>query len=384
LESRFQVANSIVSMVESISEPDLDDIVAHCSQVLRERLEVDDVLVSDRHGIVGISPAITRLRDRIDRYARSSAPVLLRGATGTGKELVARALHAMSERHRSPFLALNCAAVPEGVFESQLFGHVAGTFTGATRDQPGLIELAGEGTLFLDEVGELPLGVQAKLLRFLESGEHRRLGSDRSLRSRARILAATHRVLEGSAGFRQDLLHRLQRLEIELPELVDRPEDVRYLARYRVGILNGETGRHWKRLGRAAEDRLLDLRLAGNVRELFNLLDHAWQEAVHEIGPEQIELARQRAEEARRRAASPSQVEVRFGDAASWTLDFSAGRVPLKRLQEQAACSLVRQALEHFGGDAEKVATFLDISRRSVYRYLERDRRAGEDRPAAG
>jgi DNA-binding NtrC family response regulator len=276
---------------------------------------------------------------------------------------------------------VNCAAIPESVFESQLFGHVAGAFTGAGKDQPGLIELAGEGTLFLDEVGELPQGVQAKLLRFLENGEYRRLGGERILKSRARIVAATNRGLGEESGFRQDLYHRLRRLELQLPPLRDRREDIRYLARHRIRQLNLQDGSGWKQLDDAAEQGLENLDFAGNVRELFNLVDHAWHEAVQQVGPAEVERARQRLAAERReretRAATSrdsQELDVRFAPGESWALDFAATSAPLRHIQERAACEAIRQALSHFDGDVERAARFLDVSRRSIYRYLERER----------
>jgi len=166
--------------------------------------------------------------------------------------------------------------------------------------------------------------------------------------------------------------------------LAERPEDVRYLARHRVSHLNREDGRHWKRLSREAEQRLAEQGYDGNVRELFNVVDRAWHDAVQQIGPEHVDRARQQeAEEARREHAARDgertpdglrRVDVRFGDDGGFEIDFGAPGMPLKQLQERAACQMVRQALEHFEGDAERVARFLDISRRSVYRYMQRDR----------
>jgi DNA-binding NtrC family response regulator len=343
----------------------------------------DRVLVPSRFGIIGITPVISALRDRIERFARSTSPVFIQGESGTGKELVAQALHDAGDRAAAPFIPVNCAAVPESVFESQLFGHVAGAFTGAGKDQPGLIELAGGGTLFLDEVGELPLAVQAKLLRFLENGEFRRLGSDKILRSRARILAATNRGLAGDPAFREDLHQRLRRLEITVPPLRERREDIRYLARHRIRQLNLQDGSGWKQLDEPAERLLETLDYPGNVRELFNLVDHAWHEAVQPVGVEEVERARRRLEAERlaalQRAAGDKGLAVDFLAGTSWTLDFSSGPAPLKRIQEQAAVQAIHQALQHFDGDVDKAAAYLDISRRSIYRYLERERGGPEE-----
>lgn len=352
-----------------------------CASVFKDAEKRNRILVPSRFGIIGISPVVSALRDRIDRYARSNSPVLIQGESGTGKELAAQALHDAGDRAAAPFIPVNCAAVPESVFESQLFGHVAGAFTGAAKDQPGLIELAGEGTLFLDEVGELPLAVQAKLLRFLENGEYRRLGSEKILKSRARVLAATNRGLGEDSGFRQDLAHRLRRLEILLPPLRERREDIRYLARHRIRQLNLQDGSGWKQLDDAAEQVLESLDFAGNVRELFNLVDHAWHEAVQQIGPPEVERARQRLAAERRELDLPAgagrELAVNFAEGEAWSLDFAAGSASLRQIQERAACAAIRQTLAHFDGDVIQAARFLDVSRRSIYRYLERERQEG-------
>lgn len=397
--SKYIIAKRIIENIGNSPVFNTSSVLKICGQIFRESDTHDRVLVPSRFGLIGITPAISTLRDRIDRFARSSSPVLIRGESGTGKELAAQALHDASDRAGEPFVPVNCPAIPESVFESQLFGHVAGAFTGAGRDQPGLIELAGDGTLLLDEVGDLPAGVQAKLLRFLENGEYRRLGSEKILRSRARILAATNRNLAGEDRFRQDLYHRLRRLEIVMPPLSERREDIRYLARHRIRQLNLQDGSGWKQLDEAAERRLESLDYPGNVRELFNLVDHAWHEAVQPIGEAEVERARLRLEAersgiagkpARAEGADPGQRgdakddrphDVRFDSAHTWTLDFQAGGAPLRQIQEQAAFQAIRQALEHFQGDVNRTAQFLDVSRRSVYRHLERAREArGEDK----
>ncbi len=346
-----------------------------CGKVFRITETRNRILVPSRFGMIGISPVLSELRDRIERYARSTSPVLIQGESGTGKELAAQALHDAGDRAAAPFIPVNCAAIPESVFESQLFGHVAGAFTGAAKDQPGLIELAGDGTLFLDEVGELPVGVQAKLLRFLENGEFRRLGSEQVRRSRARIVAATNRSLLEVEGFRQDLVHRLRRLELRMPPLRERREDIRYLARHRVRQLNLQDGSGWKQLEESAEQALETLDYAGNVRELFNLVDHAWHEAVQLVGPAEVERARKRLEaEQARTLPGTDGVPVSFTASPGWNLDFSAGGAPLRVIQEKAACEAIRQALDHFNGDVDAAARFLDVSRRSIYRYMERER----------
>jgi anaerobic nitric oxide reductase transcription regulator len=193
--------------------------------------------------IIGASPVIRRLRREIDIVAGSDFSVLIHGETGTGKELVARAVHSTSPRRKEPIIYVNCAALPETLAEAELFGHVRGSFTGATGDRPGKFEVADEGTLFLNEVGELPLTVQPKLLRALQEGEIQRVGADRPIKVNVRLLAATNRDLaaEVAAGrFRADLFHRLNVFPLAVPPLRERGEDIALLA---VGVPSC----HWHR-----------------------------------------------------------------------------------------------------------------------------------------
>ena len=186
------------------------------------------------HGMIGRAPAIVALRDRIRKFAQVNAPVLIRGESGTGKDLVARILHQLGPRREKPFVAENCAAIPETLLESVLFGHVRGAFTGAVRDHDGHFVAAHKGTLFLDEIGDTPLAMQAKLLRALQEGEVRPVGSDKVRRVDVRVIAATNRDLEkavASGRFRQDLFFRLNVLELWLPPLRERGDDIVLLAR---------------------------------------------------------------------------------------------------------------------------------------------------------
>jgi transcriptional regulator with PAS, ATPase and Fis domain len=206
------------------------------------------------------------------RAAATDLAVLIMGETGTGKELIARTIHGLSPRGSRPFLAVNCGALRADLALSQLFGHRKGAFTGAHADGVGLVEAANGGTLFLDEVGELPLDVQVTLLRFLESGEYLRLGETQVRRADVRIIAATNRELRGQAGeraFRRDLLFRLNEIEIRLPGLRDRREDVLPLARHLLSFYGGIDG---PRLSGEAESVLLTYSWPGNVRELENVM----------------------------------------------------------------------------------------------------------------
>lgn len=229
--------------------------------------------------ILGQSPAIRQLKQRAMRVAQVDAPLLIRGETGTGKELVAHACHAGSRRKDQPFFALNCAALPESLAESELFGYAPGAFTGALRGgRPGLLELTDGGTLFLDEIGEMSAYLQAKLLRFLNDGSFRRVGGDRELKADVRILSATHRALEdmvATGGFRQDLLFRLDVLQLNLPPLRERTEDILPLAQVFLERACAQIGRPRVRLSKAAGLILLANPWLGNVRQLQNVIFRA-------------------------------------------------------------------------------------------------------------
>jgi Nif-specific regulatory protein len=230
------------------------------------------------HDMVGDSPAMVRVYDFIARAAPSDATVLIRGESGTGKELVARALHRSSRRSEGPFVAINCATLSETLLESELFGHEKGAFTGALVTKPGKLEVAHRGTVFLDEIGEIPLPLQAKLLRALELREFERVGGTRPIRVDVRLLAATHRDLEAAIGdgsFRQDLFYRLNVLSVTLPQLAERREDIALLARHFAARCAERQGRRVTGLTPAAREALLAYGWPGNVRELANAVERA-------------------------------------------------------------------------------------------------------------
>jgi DNA-binding NtrC family response regulator len=212
----------------------------------------------------------------IRRVAATDIPVLIRGDSGTGKELVARAIHGESPRHRTPFVAINCATLNAGMLESELFGHVKGAFTGAIRDHQGLFRRAEGGTLFLDEIAELPYELQAKLLRVLETGEYLPVGASQPMQANVRIVAATHKALreEVKAGrFRQDLLFRLRVVPIFLPSLQARKQDIPLILRH--FLKQQFTGEQLPVVTAAAMQQLLAYDWPGNVRELRNVLNYA-------------------------------------------------------------------------------------------------------------
>lgn len=232
--------------------------------------------MAEKYGLISHSPEMRKVFDMIRRVAGTDMPVLIRGDSGSGKELVARAIHGESARHQSPFVAINCATLNAGLLESELFGHVKGAFTGAVRDHPGLFRRAEGGTLFLDEIAELPYALQAKLLRVLESGEYLPVGADRPLQADVRIVAATHKALreEVKAGrFRQDLLYRLRVIPIFIPQLQSRKQDIPLI----VGHLLQQqfTGNSIPVVSEAAMQQLMAYDWPGNVRELRNAIHYA-------------------------------------------------------------------------------------------------------------
>jgi len=241
---------------------------------LREEIDVEACF----EALVGHSPALRHVLEQAAQVAETSASVLLLGETGTGKDLIARAIHSRSPRHEHAFVRVNCAAIPLSLVESELFGHEKGAFTGATFSKPGRFELAHGGTLFLDEVGDLPGEVQAKLLRVLQDGEFERLGGVQTRKVDARIIAATNRDLARAMAenrFREDLFYRLSAFPIEMPPLRDRPEDIPLLVWDFVHRRGPALGRRIERIPEAAMSSLSRYPWPGNVRELGNVLERA-------------------------------------------------------------------------------------------------------------
>ncbi len=243
--------------------------------------------------LIGSDPSLVEVSRRIRLVAPRTTPVLIEGPTGSGKEVVARAIHRLSPRSARPLVALNCAAIPEALLEAELFGHSRGAFTGAVQGRTGRIEAAHGGTLFLDEIGEMPLGLQAKLLRFLENGELQRVGENEPVKVDVRIVAATHRPLArlaSEAAFRPDLYYRLSVFLIRTPALAGKTADIETLARHFLeGFSKDEPA---KRITPGALSRLAAHSWPGNVRELQHVLERAWILAEDRplIGEEEIEF----------------------------------------------------------------------------------------------
>jgi DNA-binding NtrC family response regulator len=257
-----------------------DKLLVTLENALRlSRLQEENRQLRDRlgkHELVGSSPAMTKLLAQIDRVAVSETRVCILGETGTGKELVARAIYEKSTRHENPFVTLNCAAVPAELIESELFGHEKGAFTGAAAKHLGKFEQADGGTLFLDEIGDMPVAMQAKLLRVLEEGEVERVGGDKPIRVNVRVLVATHRNLEDLVkqnAFRRDLFHRIYVFPLLLPPLRDRLEDFPVLIEHFARQVAAQNGWKEKIFAKDAIDELRRYAWPGNIRELRNVVE---------------------------------------------------------------------------------------------------------------
>ncbi len=228
--------------------------------------------------LIGNSPALEAVLDQVERVASTSSTVLIQGETGTGKELIARAIHNLSSRCGRPFVKLNCAAIPLDLLESELFGHERGAFTGAIAQKPGRFEMADKGTLFLDEVGDIPPALQPKLLRILQEQEFERLGSNRTQQVDVRVIAATHRNLPEMTRrgeFRSDLYYRLNVFPICIPALRARCEDIPALVKHFVELSVRRTGRQVDHIPQQTMDALYSYPWPGNIRELQNLIERA-------------------------------------------------------------------------------------------------------------
>lgn len=250
------------------------DLEALCHEEIETAAEIAEAA----DGLYGISPIICQVRDLIERVAPADATILISGESGTGKEVVARAIHARGPRREKSFVAINCGAIPEHLMESELFGHVRGAFTGAVADRPGCFRVADGGSIFLDEIGELPLHLQVKLLRVLQERVFRPVGSETTVAVNVRIIAASNRDLlaEVKAGrFREDLFYRLNVITVELPPLRDRREDLPLLIRHFLRQFSGLHGRRVNRFSVGAGRILLHHHYPGNVRELENIVEHA-------------------------------------------------------------------------------------------------------------
>lgn len=229
-------------------------------------------------GIIGKSSAIQKVLEQVAIVAPTDSTVLLRGETGTGKELIARAIHSLSSRRERTFVRVNCAAIPSGLLESELFGHEKGAFTGALMQRKGRFEVADGGSLFLDEIGDISLELQPKLLRAIQEQEFERLGSSKTIHVNVRLIAATHRDLRAmirDEKFREDLFYRFNVFPIEIPPLRERREDIPLLVNYFVSKVSGRMGRQIRSIPKRAMEMLINCPWKGNIRELANFIERA-------------------------------------------------------------------------------------------------------------
>lgn len=259
---------------------DIEDHRGSKEQAQRESLalreEIDAMAMFEE--IVGTSPRLQAVLARVTKVAPTDSTVLITGETGTGKELIARAIHKRSDRSGRPFVSVNCAAIPRDLIASELFGHEKGAFTGALQRRIGRFELAEGGTLFLDEIGELPAETQIALLRVLQEKEFQRVGSNQTIRANVRVIAATHRDLPSAieAGdFRRDLYYRINVFPLEIPPLRDRQEDIRLLVEYFIDRYASKAGKHIRHIARKSMDQLQSYAWPGNIRELQNVIERS-------------------------------------------------------------------------------------------------------------
>jgi transcriptional regulator with PAS, ATPase and Fis domain len=312
--------------------------------------------------IIGKSPRMQRIFRFVAKIAPTESAVLLTGESGTGKELLARSIHYQSPRVHKPFLAINCGALPENLLESELFGHVRGAFTGAATDKKGMFEQADGGTIFLDEVGELAQPSQVKLLRALQEGEVRRVGSNTSIRVNVRIVSATNRDLRRAMeeeAFREDLYYRLNVFQIEIPPLRDRKEDIPLLAHYFLERVAAKMKKTVRGFSEDAQVLLMRYAYPGNVRELENAIQRA-------VALAEDDLIR------------PEDLPPRMREAPVPRIEGPKGvlQIPDGLRLEEVEDLYIRRTLELAGGNTSAAARRLGISRSTLWRKLK-DRNKG-------
>jgi two-component system response regulator HydG len=357
--------------VDCLTKPfDFNRLKALLADVKKEAAQRGRLLAAEQEivknsefcGMVGRSPLTQELFALIRRLAPHVRTALITGETGVGKELVARAVYQSGSRRHKKFVAINCSAIAESLFESELFGHNKGAFTGATDNKAGVFEFADGGTIFLDEIGELPLPAQAKLLRVLESGEVQRVGCVESRRVDVRVIAATNRDLrkEVEAGrFRADLYYRLNVAEIAVAPLRERREDIPYLTAAFIREMSSRLGKRIVGMTPAAEKRFTEAKWDGNVRELRNVIERACIMTDGEFITE-----RELASSVVWSASPPRSVTIPD------SMPSSDGEQSLSRLERER----IREVLEQTGGNKMTAARILGLSRRALYRRLERYR----------
>jgi DNA-binding NtrC family response regulator len=372
------IQDAVTAMKEGamdfVAKPiDPDHLVLMMERAIAQRRMLSDYMLlkeelAERRGaprIIGEDPQLKQVSQQLHRAADTDATVLLQGESGTGKELFARQLHALSPRAEGPFVAINCAAIPETLLETELFGHEKGAFTGATTRKPGRFEMAHRGTLFLDEIGDLPLGLQAKILRALEERRFERVGGTSSLHVDTRVVAATNRNLKAAVGarqFREDLFFRLSVFPITIPPLRVRTGDIPILAHHFVERFCRDLTKPTLKLSPSALEELCTYAWPGNVRELQNCIERAVILCdADSIQPRHLNLSFRPAADARTEAseAPPAPADV-------WTQIDLSGTMSeaLRRLTAEVERRKIERALKEAAGNRERAAEALQISYR--------------------
>ncbi|MGM0481773.1 MAG: sigma-54-dependent transcriptional regulator [Pseudomonadota bacterium] len=336
---------------------DIEHLLLSVQRILEHRTVKQELARFKSHqtgpgGIIGQSPAMRKLYDQIEQIAAVDGSVLILGESGTGKELVAKAIHQYSPRAEKPFQAVNCAGIPSELMESEFFGHEAGSFSGAKGKRQGLLKQTDGGTLLLDEIGEMPISLQAKLLRVLQEGTIRAVGSDKEETVDVRILAATHQNLEQKVidgSFRQDLFYRLETFSISVPPLRDRGEDIERLVWHFIAMLQQHSGKQVKDISSEALDALFSYPFPGNVRELQNAIERA--------------------------AAFSNNGMINREDLPARIVDYDKADATEDPLTwptlQQLQQDYVDQVMQHVEGNKSKAAELLGITRRTLYRWLD-------------
>ncbi len=334
-------------------------LLSSVKNVLRKsKLTHVNPLASGEGTLIGTSPRMMELKGQIQKIALSNTTILIQGASGTGKELVAKQIHTLGSRSERPYIAINCAAFPENLIESELFGYEKGAFSGATQSRKGLFEAAHSGTLFLDEVGDMPLSTQCKLLRVLQEGVIRRLGSTENRKFDVRVIAATHRDLKKmiqEGRFREDLFFRLNVVDLNVPSLSERPEDILVLTGHFLEKYRGFHNKPEISLGLEASYVLERYSWPGNVRELENMIERSVVlSAGNEIStadlPDYVSV-----EASFRRESSGKSIEVPLG-------------TPLRDIEDM----VIKRTLDATQGDKKIAAKILGINSRTVHRRVNK------------
>lgn len=329
--------------------------------------------------LLGVSPAMQQIRDNIAVLAKNdNVDILVCGETGTGKEVVVNTIHNQSSRANMPLVKINCGAIPENLIESELFGYEKGAFTGATKSKKGLMELANGGTLFLDEVGELPLAMQAKLLTFLEDRCFKRVGGLRDIEVNARIAAATNRNLEEEVrkgNFREDLFYRLNIMQIRIPPLRERREDIPVLCDFYLEHFNTKFNKNVKTISPGFMDKLMNYSWKGNVRELRNVMERTVLFCQGDV------LTGEETGLTMTPGMVPGTVPEPAGNAVYRIKDLSKGPVQLRKEVDGIEKAYIEQALRLSGGNLSKASQLLGMTRFTLKRRIDSLNGETEDAP---